>query len=1019
MIKNLKKVISTLAAVAMLASSAAAFAVTFPDVDESASYANAVEALTTLGIVDGDDNGKFNPENTVTRAEFTKMVVEAIGEGATAVASTYTKFADAKSHWGAGYIETGVAKGFINGYDDNTFGPDDKVTYAQAVKMLVAAIGYELWATEQGGYPSGYLAWGSQLNVIKGVTGVTNDTALTRAQCATLIYNTLKAPMCRINGYDKDWQGNWYPKYEQMNGQYGNLSSAEYWESLLTEKHNAYEVKGRVMSVNKLKDEVTFTLEASANFDNVMYEKNNSASEVMHIGNTNAAELQFIYAEAIVQEDEDTNEYTIVSIEPYGTSETVTFAAADVKAISGGKVQVKREGTSKTTDYKISNANTDLYVNGTEVADTYVDTWVDKNTEGNTDGFKDADEPIVTVLGSYAIVDATNVAKYFTNNMRGTVTLVDATDTASTSTDGIYDYAVVDYHVAGQVSNVKITDDKVKITTDVSAIRTLEYSLIDENDMNVTYVKDGAVIEAADVKEDDIVLIAFDEANGGTLAGSDWAEVLVSDKTVTGTVTGKSTVSGKEYLLLDNEQYKFNDVSYIASADFQAEYTLRLDAMGVAYYAEQGSANKNLGIVVGMATENSMDDAPTVTLITAEGKVESYMAKSATVASDIEKAIGETGTSVNGKIAKLKDLGSDAAAAVENRVIEYRVSNGKLVILDADDNDGNGITAVASQNSSAAIPFKASTSKLGSYTVSETATTVIDLDAYLNNNGSVNVIAVENLEDEAAYTGWVFDRNVKTGVNGFAVLTSGSSSLRPTSSLAVVTSSGVLTDVDGVPVQKLTVARDGQEDVEVFYQTLTTVPEGSVIMYTVGADGYVETGKLHTIYAPAGTYKATMTTLLADATGFFTANIANSFVTAVGSPVTGYTLTMNTVDSDVEVFYGPVFTADANTLQLFTKKTDGNSNVSTETKAFSLAGANVYTYSYDAAAEAAGISVTADAIAQKSTTYKGMYGTDVTMTNVDWSAVVTAINAEDIAPMAAFVRVDDGDVTDVVYFIAE
>ena len=110
MIKNLKKVISTLAAVAILATSASAFAVSFPDVDANASYAGAVDALTTLGVVNGDDNGKFNPENTVTRAEFAKMVVEALGAGSEAASSTDTDFVDAKGHWAAGYIEVGVAK---------------------------------------------------------------------------------------------------------------------------------------------------------------------------------------------------------------------------------------------------------------------------------------------------------------------------------------------------------------------------------------------------------------------------------------------------------------------------------------------------------------------------------------------------------------------------------------------------------------------------------------------------------------------------------------------------------------------------------------------------------------------------------------------------------------------------------------------------------------------------------------------------------------------------------------------
>ena len=89
MIKNLKKVISSIAAVAIIASSASAFAIDFPDVDSSASYAGAVQTLVGLGIVNGDENGKFNPDNSVTRAEFAKMVVEAKMLDAT---STTTQF---------------------------------------------------------------------------------------------------------------------------------------------------------------------------------------------------------------------------------------------------------------------------------------------------------------------------------------------------------------------------------------------------------------------------------------------------------------------------------------------------------------------------------------------------------------------------------------------------------------------------------------------------------------------------------------------------------------------------------------------------------------------------------------------------------------------------------------------------------------------------------------------------------------------------------------------------------------
>ena len=218
MIKNLKKLISTVAAVAMLASTASVFALDFPDVDESASYANSVEALTALGVVNGDDNGLFNPENTVTRAEFAKMTVEALGEGDAAASSTYTKFADTKGHWAAGYVEAGVTAGFINGYDEDNFGPDDTVQYAQAVKMLVGALGYDVYASKQGGWPSGYLSYGSSLDIINGVSVASNETELTRAQCAVLIFNAMKAPRCIVDGWDISSNGDYVPKYDVKDG---------------------------------------------------------------------------------------------------------------------------------------------------------------------------------------------------------------------------------------------------------------------------------------------------------------------------------------------------------------------------------------------------------------------------------------------------------------------------------------------------------------------------------------------------------------------------------------------------------------------------------------------------------------------------------------------------------------------------------------------------------------------------------------------------------------------------------
>ena len=86
--KNLKKVISSVAALTMVASSVAAFAVDFPDVESTASYAQAVQELSALDVISGYDDGTFGPDKLVTRAEITKMIVDALAERSSAEAST-------------------------------------------------------------------------------------------------------------------------------------------------------------------------------------------------------------------------------------------------------------------------------------------------------------------------------------------------------------------------------------------------------------------------------------------------------------------------------------------------------------------------------------------------------------------------------------------------------------------------------------------------------------------------------------------------------------------------------------------------------------------------------------------------------------------------------------------------------------------------------------------------------------------------------------------------------------------
>ncbi len=300
----LKKFISAMIAAAMLTPSAA-FA-SFNDVNEYSAEYRMLAELEALGIVEGDGNGSFAPYDSVTRAEFTKLLITALGEEQTAASITATHFEDCRDHWAAGYIETGSAQGFIDGYDDKHFGPDDNVTYAQAVKLLVAAAGYSPYAENSGGWQTGYLRYGSSTGITKGVADVNNDTEINRLTAAQLLYNALDVPIVTTE----------YIGTKPQSVINDGRSGREY-KTLLTERHDAYRVKGRVTGTSRSsglrKGYVDYQVEAADNFDGDAYGKNNADTFQMYVGGSDMTNFLFIYTEALVKKTDD-GEYTLLSI---------------------------------------------------------------------------------------------------------------------------------------------------------------------------------------------------------------------------------------------------------------------------------------------------------------------------------------------------------------------------------------------------------------------------------------------------------------------------------------------------------------------------------------------------------------------------------------------------------------------------------------------------------------------------------------------------------------------------------
>ncbi|MBQ6795100.1 MAG: S-layer homology domain-containing protein [Clostridia bacterium] len=158
---------------------------------EELPYPREINVVKSLEIMQGYDDGTFKSEGTLTRAEAGAIMVRFLNlEGN--VQQDETIFTDVKSsHWASGYINVAVEEGIINGQGDGTFAPEEKVTYHQFVKMLVCALGYEPMAEANGSWAGwGYIFTGAKIGLTKGISATT-DEYITRETAARLIFKAL------------------------------------------------------------------------------------------------------------------------------------------------------------------------------------------------------------------------------------------------------------------------------------------------------------------------------------------------------------------------------------------------------------------------------------------------------------------------------------------------------------------------------------------------------------------------------------------------------------------------------------------------------------------------------------------------------------------------------------------------------------------------------------------------------------------------------------------------------------
>jgi hypothetical protein len=179
----------------------------FTDVPPGALFYDQINWCYDRGIISGYSNGdgsfSFRPSNFTTRAQVSKIVVNAMGWRLLSPGTPH--FSDVpRSHPFYTYVETAYDHGVISGYSDGTFRPQYNVTRAQIAKMVVVAQG---WSPNTSGGPHFrdvpltnpfyvYIETAYNHNIISGYADGTFRPAnnLTRGQLAKLIHGMLTSP---------------------------------------------------------------------------------------------------------------------------------------------------------------------------------------------------------------------------------------------------------------------------------------------------------------------------------------------------------------------------------------------------------------------------------------------------------------------------------------------------------------------------------------------------------------------------------------------------------------------------------------------------------------------------------------------------------------------------------------------------------------------------------------------------------------------------------------------------------
>ncbi len=162
---------------------------------------NVLKALSV--VVGDAESGLIRPNDPIKRSEVAKMAIAILGLTDVAQGASYqSKYSDVPSdHWAVGYINVATDQGIVIGDAEGTFRPDDTISYQEAMTIITRVIGFEPYALDRGGYPAGYLVAAAENKLNKNAVVSNSTQSATRGIVSQIFYNALEVKMMEQVGF--------------------------------------------------------------------------------------------------------------------------------------------------------------------------------------------------------------------------------------------------------------------------------------------------------------------------------------------------------------------------------------------------------------------------------------------------------------------------------------------------------------------------------------------------------------------------------------------------------------------------------------------------------------------------------------------------------------------------------------------------------------------------------------------------------------------------------------------------